>query len=135
MAPSLESIAQSAERLRGSWIAQHPWLLASIAILLALVLGIVVGDIRRGREADGNLKLARGWEKAYHRDIAATEKQFTERLEKQEGRTKSADAKYQALIENVLAANKISQKPWDPPKNTREVEGRFRALGYVAVSK
>lgn len=106
------------------WIRKNWKLAGGIAVALVIVLSGALDGLSVRKTAAGYLDLARGWAAAYQRDTAATKTAY-------EARIKTLTAERDAARKRYESARARMDAEWTPPKDTKELEARFRALGYA----
>jgi len=111
-----------------TWANSNRLLAIIIVVLLVIAVSSAADGISTRSAARGYLDLAKGWADAYKRDTTASKKAYDEKIEKL---TKQRDAE----IRLFHAALDKMGVPWVPPKGNKELEARFKALGYEGKTR
>lgn len=105
------------------WIGGNKLLAVISAVLLLVVIASVADGITMRQLASRYLERAREWAAAYQRDTAASKRGY-------EGKIKQLTADRDAYRKKYEAAKGKMGAPLAPPKGAKELEERFRALGF-----
>ena len=111
-----------------TWAKGRPLLAVISVCLCILVLASAVDGVSARRAAGRYFDLAKGWAAAYQRDTAASKKEYEAKIEQ-------LTADRDAYRKKWEAARGKMGRPWDPPKGKKDLEVRFRALGYAGRVK
>lgn len=106
-----------------TWAGANKLLAGICAVIFLIALESVTAGIPARRAAAGYFQLIKQWAEAYKRDTAATKTAYEARIKVLTGERDAALRKYQA------ARGRMDAK-WTPPAGAKELETRFRVLGY-----
>jgi len=115
------------------WTILNRLLALTIAASILIALASAGGGISAWQKAKGYLDLAKGWQKAYTRDTAASAERHRREMAVAIDRVNRAEATLNVLRARLKAAR--TPKANRPTATAKELEGRFRELGYGGTAR